>query len=202
MGQQETIVAVLAGGSGRRLGGRKAMAALGGRPLIFRPLAAAHAAGLETIVLAKRTTELPPLGEQVIHEPEHPRHPLCGVVGALEFAAARSPAPAVLLLACDMPFLTGPMLAWLAGLEGPAMVEAGGRPQPLMSRCVAEQLPELRQALAKRRSLAATFEALAPRIVTEPELAPFGDPELLCFNVNSDEDLRSAERLIAGERDA
>ncbi len=133
----------------------------------------------------------------MVHEPERPRHPLCGVVGALEFAAARTPAPAVVLLACDMPFLTGPMLAWLAGLDGPAMVEAGGRPQPLLSRCPVEQLPHLREALRTRRSLSATFKALAPRIVAEHELARFGDPERLCFNVNDGEDLRAAERLLS-----
>jgi len=191
--EPRAIVAVLAGGGGRRLGGEKPLAVLGGGPLIERPLAAAREAGLEAIVVAKRSTRLPPLAEPVLYEPERPRHPLCGVIAALELAARRSPAPAVVTLACDMPFLTGALLGWLASLDGVAMAEVGGRPQPLLARCLPEQLPILRAALGEQRSLRAAIGALSPRIVDERELSRFGDPERLCFNVNDADDLRLAE---------
>ncbi|MCW3019381.1 MAG: 4-diphosphocytidyl-2C-methyl-D-erythritol synthase [Solirubrobacterales bacterium] len=193
MAEPSPIVAVLAGGRGERLGGAKAMTRLGGRPLICHPLAAARGAGLETVVVAKRSTRLPSLREQVAHEPESPHHPLCGVLAALELAATRSPAPAVLLLACDMPFLTSPLLGWLASLEGTAMAEIDGRPQPLLARCTPGHLPALREALDERRSLTAAIEALSPRLVRERELARFGSPARLCFNVNDAADLRRAE---------
>ncbi len=190
------MVAVLAGGRGERLGGAKATVLLGGRPLICRPLAAAREAGLEAIVIAKPSTPLPALDERVLYEPESPRHPLCGVIAALELAAARAPAPAVLLLACDMPFLTSPLLAWLASLEGAAMAEVDGRRQPLLARCLPAQLPALRVALAAQRSLRVAIASLAPRIVDERELSRFGEPQRLCFNVNDAEDLRRAERWL------
>jgi molybdopterin-guanine dinucleotide biosynthesis protein A len=196
MADPSAIAAVLAGGRGERLGGAKAMTPLGGRPLICHPLAAARGAGLEALVVAKPSTRLPALAELVLHEPERPRHPLCGVLTALEHAAARSPAPAVLLLACDMPFLTSPLLGWLASLEGAAMAEVDGRAQPLLSRCEPGHLPVLRRALEERRSLSAAIEVLAPRIVRERELAHFGSPERLCFNVNDAEDLRRAEQWL------
>src|SRR5215207_4701563 len=53
------IVAVLAGGRGRRMGGAKAMAPFRGEPLVTWPLAAAHAAGLEAVIVAKPGIELP-----------------------------------------------------------------------------------------------------------------------------------------------
>ena len=53
-------VAVLAGGRGSRIGGHKALVPLCGRPLITYPLAAARAAGLSAVVVAKRDTQLPP----------------------------------------------------------------------------------------------------------------------------------------------
>lgn len=196
MAEQQAIVAVLAGGRGERLGGDKATALLGGRALIYRPLAAARGAGLETVVIAKRDTSLPPLHEPVLYEPESPQHPLCGVIAALELAAARSPAPAVLMLACDMPFLTSPLLGWLAGLDGAVMAEVDGRPQPLLARCLPEQLPVLRQALAEQRSLRAAIGELAPRIVDERELSRFGSPDRLCFNVNGPGDLQIAEGWV------
>jgi molybdenum cofactor guanylyltransferase len=193
---QRAIAAVLAGGQGARIGGEKALAVLGGRPLIERPLAAAREAGLEAVVIAKPSTRLPPLAEKVVHEPEEPRHPLCGVIAALELAASRSPAPAVLLLACDMPFLNGPLLAWLAELDGAAMAAVGGRSQPLLARCETEHLPALRRALAEQHPLRATIGELAPQIIDERELSSFGDPERLCFNVNDAEDLWLAESWL------
>jgi hypothetical protein len=39
--------------------------------------------------------------------------------------------------------------------------------------------------------------ALDPRIVTERELARFGDPELICLNVNTPADLERATAVIA-----
>jgi molybdopterin-guanine dinucleotide biosynthesis protein A len=198
MAEQQAIVAVLAGGQGTRMGAgaEKATVALGARALICHPLAAARAAGLETVVVAKQATALPPLGEQVLFEPDSPQHPLCGVVTALEFAAKRSPAPAVLMLACDMPFLTGALLAWLAGLEGAVMVQVDGRPQPLLARWLPEHLHAVQEALDAKCSLRAAISTLAPRIVAERELSRFGDPARLCFNVNDAEDLARAEGLL------
>lgn len=197
MTEPEAIVAVLAGGRGERLGGAKPTVALGGRALIRHPLAAAHDAGLEAVVVAKPGTPLPELSETVLQEPELPRHPLCGVIAALEYATERSPAPAVVLLACDMPFLTGPLLRWLAELDGPAVAEVDGQLQPLLARCLPRDLPQLRDALAAERSLRAAIAALEPRIVGELELSPFGRPERLCFNVNDAADLARAEDWLA-----
>jgi molybdopterin-guanine dinucleotide biosynthesis protein A len=70
------LVAVLAGERGRRMGAPKALAELAGEPVIARPLAAATAAGLDAVVVAKPDTALPPLGVPVWEEPATPVHPL------------------------------------------------------------------------------------------------------------------------------
>jgi molybdenum cofactor guanylyltransferase len=199
--EQNAIVAVLAGGRGERLGGGKPNVLLGGRALIRYPLAAARDAGLEAIVVAKPKTALPDLREAVVREPEHPRHPLCGVIAALELAATRSPATAIVLVACDMPFVTGPLLRWLAELHGAAVAEVEGRLQPLLSRCLPRDLPLLREALAAERSLRGAISALEPRIVDEVELSRFGRPQRLCFNVNDAADLARAEDWLAAMPD-
>jgi molybdopterin-guanine dinucleotide biosynthesis protein A len=197
-------VAALAGGRGERIGGAKPTRELAGRPLIDYPLAAARAAGLQAIVVAKRDAELPRgLAETVVVEPDEPRHPLCGALAALEHAALAqdaqgSPEAAVVLVGCDMPFLTGALLAWLAATPEPAiLLEAGGRAQPLPARCSAAHAPLLRKALAAQAPLGEAFESLAPSIVEEQALAHFGDPRRLCFSVNSAEDLATAERWLA-----
>jgi molybdopterin-guanine dinucleotide biosynthesis protein A len=191
-------VAVLAGGRGERIGGAKPTRELAGRPLIGYPLAAARAAGLQAIVVAKRDTELPPgLAERVIAEPDEPRHPLCGALVALEYAAHASPEAAVVLVGCDMPFLTGALLGWLAAaLEPAVLLEAGGRAQPLPARCSVADAPLLRAGLAAQAPLRETFLSLEPAIVNAQALAYFGDPRRLCFSVNRAEDLETAERWL------
>jgi molybdenum cofactor guanylyltransferase len=196
MGDKPAIVAVLAGGLGGRLGGGKPSAALAGRPLIDHPLRAASEAGLEAIVVAKRSTILPQLHVPLVYEPEQPRHPLRGLITALEFAWRSAKVPAVVTLGCDMPFLTGPLLAWLAGLDAAAVASVDGQAQPLLSRCPVAALSTLERALAERRSLRSALAYLAPRIVGEGELSRFGDPARLCFNVNDRADMRTASQWL------
>jgi molybdopterin-guanine dinucleotide biosynthesis protein A len=198
------IVAVLAGGRGERIGGAKPTRELAGRPLIDYPLAAARAAGLEAIVVAKRDTELPNgLAEPVVVEPDVPHHPLCGALAALEHAARASPGAALVLAGCDMPFLTGALLGWLAAALEPAiLLEAEACVQPLPARCSAADAPLLRAGLAAQAPLRETFLSLEPAIVNAQALAYFGDPRRLCFSVNRAEDLETAERWLGrGARD-
>ena len=91
------------------------------------------------------------------------------------------------------------LLAWLAGLdEGAAVAEAGGRVQPLLARYEPADAPTLEAALARGASAQEAVSRLGPRIVTETELARFGDPELICLNVNTPADLERAAAVIAG----
>ena len=184
--------AVLAGGRSRRIGGGKALAQLGGRPLISYPLAALSAAGLDPIVVAKSQSPLPELGCLVLREPALPRHPLCGVIAALRWGGGRP----VIVVGCDMPFVTGPLLAWLARLDGLVVPEVDDRLQPLLARYEPAHAGALETAVRRDRSMRATIAALQPRIVGERELRRFGDPSRLFFNVNDQTDLRAAERLL------
>lgn len=225
----QCLGAVLAGGLGRRLGGAKARVELAGRPLIAYPLAALAQAGLPAVVVAKANSELPPCAAPthtpVITEPAEPRHPLAGIVAALEEAERRE-ASAALVIACDMPFLPPALLAWLAQLEDPLAVPlVDGHPQPLAARYATDLLPALRQALTgpsapppsttppppsqaakateaapvhRIGSLTGIVMDLAPRLIDESELARFGDPSRILHNVNTAADLeRSAAWLPA-----
>lgn len=183
---------MLAGGLGERIGGSKPLTELGGRPMISYPLAALRAAGLHAIVLAKADSALPELSCPVLREPEEPRHPLCGVTTALREAAGRP----VVVVGCDMPFASGPLLAWLAGLEGLVVPEVGGRLQPLLARYEPAHAGALELALGSGRSMHDAVLALRPQIVGEGALRRFGDPGRLFFNVNDQADLLLAERLL------
>lgn len=186
------LVAILAGGRGTRMGGPKASALLAGRPLLDYPVAAARAAGLEVAVVAKPQAALPQLSVAVWEEPAKPLHPLCGLVCALRQAGDR----AVVAVACDMPFVTAPLLSWLADAEGEVVPELGGRLHPLLARYRTQSIGALAAALERRTSAQEAARELKPRLVGDAELGPFGEPERLLFNVNTPADLERAQAWV------
>jgi molybdopterin-guanine dinucleotide biosynthesis protein A len=167
---------VLAGGRGSRLGEPKALAQLGSRPLIAWPLAAAAEAGLEAVIVAKPSTALPQLDVPVLLEPEHPQHPLAGLVRALEEGP-------VVALGCDMPFVPAAALADLAAAHGTTVF--GDDPFP--GRYDPQALPALRAALQRREPVRRALAAL------EPVRLPGRD---LGASVNTPEDLRRAREQL------
>jgi len=180
------IGAVLAGGSGRRLGGSKPGALLLGRPLIAYPLEALAALCDPVAVVCKADTELPSLDGAVERwdEPAQPRHPVAGIIHALE--RARAP---VLVLAVDMPWATGDacrsLLAGAGGGDAPVAVAAArGEIQPLFGVYGPEALAGLRAA-PPDAPLIATVQALDPARVALP-------PPML-RSVNTPEELAEAE---------
>jgi molybdopterin-guanine dinucleotide biosynthesis protein A len=200
--------AVLAGGRGSRLDGAKATADLGGKPLISYPLDALAAADLQPFVVVKPATapsvrSLFRIGVQtanggpdgaveVVVEPAEPTHPLAGIVAALR----RAQRPLV-VLGCDFPFVPPALLRFLADAPEPLVVPApGGDAQPLVARWTPELLPDLEAALAREEPLRRTVAALGPRLLTDAELAAFGDPARVFFNVNTPADLHLAAELL------
>lgn len=184
---------MIAGGRGSRIGGDKATVDLGGLPLVSHCLAAVEAAGLEPLVVAKPDTGLPPLTCALIREEIEPRHPLCGVLAALDFSEERP----VVIVGCDMPFVPAGLLAWLAAQPEPLVTPAlDGRILPFPARYQGSLRPSLRRALAEERSMAAALGSLSPRLIEADELRVFGDPARIRFNVNTSADLARAEAFL------
>jgi molybdopterin-guanine dinucleotide biosynthesis protein A len=179
----------MAGGSGSRIGGAKALLELRGRPLISYPLAAFADAGIEAVVVAKRDSPLPSLDVPIWHEPDEPRHPLRGIVTALERADGRP----LIVCGCDMPFVTARLLSHLSERKEPLVVpRTRGRLHPLIARYGATLLADLRQALQQPQAMHELITELEPAILDEDQLRAFGNPERLLFNVNTREDLARA----------
>jgi molybdopterin-guanine dinucleotide biosynthesis protein A len=179
-------------------GGRPlARHAPGGRPLARQP-------GLKTTAptgASQRTTAPDGAGQRstageglvaVLLEPEEPVHPLAGIVAAL-----RQTGRPLVVLGCDFPFVPPALLRALADAPEPLVVPApGGEPQPLVARWTPALLPALEVALAGEEPLRRTVGALSPRLLDDAELARFGDPARVSFNVNTPADLAAAARLL------
>lgn len=189
------VGAVLAGGTGRRIGGSKAMVNLGGRPLISYPVHAVWQALDSVAIVAKVDTELPSLpGVTVWLEPATPQHPLVGIVHALELAEGRP----VLICAGDLPFVTPGLVRELAGADpagAPAVIAAhDGVGQPLLG-CYQPRALELLAPAA--RAAAARLTDVVSQI--DPRLLEVEDAETL-FNINSPDDLLMAAAMLDRRR--
>jgi molybdopterin-guanine dinucleotide biosynthesis protein A len=161
------------------MGADKPSRELAGRPLAAYPAAALGAVCDRVAVVAKADTFLPLLaGVERWDEPDEPRHPLTGIVHALERAGEP-----VLVCAADMPFVTPDACRRL--IEARAIAYAGGRLQPLLGVYLPEWLPALRSA-EPDAPLTRTVEALAPVTL---EL-----PERVVISIDTPEQLRSAEQ--------
>ena len=177
------------------MGTPKALVEIAGRPMVSRVVAAVGSAGLEPIVVAKPDSPLPRLDCRVLSEPAEPRHPLTGLVTALRASAGRG----VVAVACDMPLVPAKVLTWLAQFEEDAAIcRVDGRLEPLLGRYSPAALETLEEALADDAPLRETVAALDPFVIDEEMLGRFADPERILFNVNSPEDVRTAEDLLAG----
>jgi molybdopterin-guanine dinucleotide biosynthesis protein A len=158
-----------------------------GRPLASYPAQALAAVCDRVAVVCKSDTELPPLPDvERWDEPDEPRHPLTGIVHALETAGGP-----VLVCAADMPFVTADAcrsLLQVAGQGGSAVVAtAEGVLQPTFGLYAFAALDVLRAAPADA-PLTSTVEALDPARVALPAA--------LVRSVNTREELAEAEALL------
>ena len=189
-GQQKGVTtAIQAGGSSSRMGTDKSFVPFHGRPMIEVVRERVAGLGEELIVVTNNPEpyaylELPLYGDLF---PE--RGPLAGIHAALSAAAH----PHVLVVACDMPRLSRPLLQYLLSLRETAdvVVPRWGRfPEPLHAVYSKQCLPVIASYLqAEKLKITGFFADVQVRFVDREEIARF-DPEGLSFtNVNTPEDL-------------
>jgi len=96
--------AILAGGRGKRLGGTdKKLLVVGGTPIVARQLRVLAPFCTERIVVAGDPTPYKDFDARLVTD----LHPGAGPLAGLESALAATTAEALLVFACDLPFLDG-----------------------------------------------------------------------------------------------
>jgi len=187
--------AILGGGQARRLGGQDKSALLvGGRAILDRQLAVLHDLGVPVLIVGADsrpgTHDITPVPDRL------PGH---GPLGGLYTALVASPTDHVVVVACDMPFLTASFLAHLAAV--PDAVDAvvprlaDGR-HPLCARYDRRAAGSIRQRLeAGRLRVSEALDELTVRELGPEELAPFDPDGTLLFNVNTPDDYQRARAI-------
>jgi molybdopterin-guanine dinucleotide biosynthesis protein A len=192
--------AILAGGASSRMGRDKAFAEVGGVPLIRRQLALARRVFSCVVICANDEARFAPLGAPVLKDEGGPGR---GPLGALAAAARAAPTQHIFCCAVDMPFLSEPLIRYMASLAPghDAVVPAGERDgaalEPLCAIYRRSCLEPFRRRLADGElALAEALAGLRVRLVRPGEVAVF-DPARASFrNVNTPEELAAAAREL------
>jgi molybdenum cofactor guanylyltransferase len=131
--------------------------------------------------------------------------PGCGPLSGVHAALSSARHGATLMLACDMPFVSAPLLRYLLSLAGAAGGGHTGGPDVVVPRtergyhplcavytraCLA---PAARRLARGEFALAGMFDEVRVRVVTADALEAFGDPDRLLANVNTSIEYRAIE---------
>ena len=193
--------AILAGGRARRLGGRdKSRIVVGGRTILARQLDVLQRLVPRIVIVANAPEQFADAGVPVLVDAV----PGSGSMGGIYTALADAAGP-VLVLACDMPFVTVPFLARVieAGQEADIAIPHGSDGyQPLCANYAPSCAGPLRRRIEQRAlKVVDLLTDVRVRELGPDEIAPFDTDGLLLLNVNTADDLVRAERA-ARERDA
>ncbi len=187
-------IAVLAGGQSRRMGRDKALLQLGGQTLIERVIAAAHPLAYPCLIVGDPAA-YGHLGLPVLPD----RRPKLGPLGGLYTALDATAAP-VLLLACDLPFLTPGFLRHLTDRRGPhqAVVPyAAAGLQPLCALYEPSCLAAVESAIqADQLGMRSLLHNLSLDLVREKDWRPYDERGLLFANLNAPEEYERAQAAL------
>jgi molybdopterin-guanine dinucleotide biosynthesis protein A len=190
--------AILAGGRAARFGGRdKSAIVVDGRTILERQIDAIRPLTDDILIVgAAAHPAARSIADRVVE---------CGPLGGLDAALAAARDESVIVLACDMPFVTSDFLAHLvdvaahecsAGAEPVLAVvprtERGYHPLCAVYRRAAAG--SVARRLAERRlKMTDLLATLRVRVVEAAEIERFGDRHRLLANVNTPSDLARHE---------
>jgi len=190
--------AILAGGQATRFGGRdKGSLVVDGDTIRARQLGVLSQIAEDILIVG--LPDVPAIPQGLAVRAVADRVPGCGPLGGLHTALSEARGEAIVIIACDMPFVAAPFLAHLLSLtrEADAVVPATDRGyHPLCAaytRACAE--PVARRLAAGRLKMTDLLEDVRVRVVPAEEMRAFGDPDALVANVNTPGEFRDLEAL-------
>ncbi len=205
MQREDLTIAVLAGGRSRRMGRDKATLPVGDERLLQRVVRRVRPYAAAVLVVARSADDYPWARARVVADLYPDRGPLGGIATALHYATT----PFLAAVACDMPFVSGPLLAHLAAhlaahpRDDIALPRDEHDIQPLHAVYrVARARPAFQAALAQpRASIRAAFRGLRVRLFPAEALAAF-DPPRAFWNINTPADYQALQEALAASRGA
>ena len=120
-----------------------------------------------------------------------------GPLEAIRVALAASSAPTVLLIACDLPFVTSELLEFLLhradGYQAVVPVSSAGRLEPLCALYSTQALEPVTELISSgERKVSLLFERVPARLIPFEDLRRLAGAERFFTNVNTPQDYARA----------
>jgi len=184
-----TAAAIVAGGRARRFAGQdKSRLVVEGRTIIVRQVDVLQRVAQDVFVVGAEPGRYDDLGLRTYPDV------IAGVgaIGGIYTALAAATADAVIVVACDLPFLESRLLARLVELSGGrdgAWVRAAHGVEPLIACYRRRVAPLVRARIDGGHLKAGDLSAVLDLAELGPEdLATYGQPDRLLANINTPED--------------
>ncbi len=192
-------IAIQAGGQSRRMGQDKALVPLAGRPLISHALDRVAGPGDEILITTNHPANYGFLQARLVSD----ETPGAGALSGLRTALASARGETVLVLACDMPLVSRPLLEHLLAHAAEADVvipRREGEFEPLHAVYARSCLPAVEAALAAGEArMISFFGRVRVLPIEEEEWRRFDPDGRGFFNVNTPADLTRAREYLAAQ---
>jgi molybdopterin-guanine dinucleotide biosynthesis protein A len=194
-GTTDIDAAILAGGRASRLHGRdKAALEIGDARVLDRQIAVLRAVARRIVIIGGPARDV----DDEVHVIED-LVPGGGPLGGIYTALRNATTPRMLVVACDMPFLTAPFLEYLAsvghGCDVAVPRDAQGR-HPLCAAWDVAAADRLEHLLAQGvRAVADALRLLRVHVIAKDALGTFDPGGRLLHNINTPDDLARAIAL-------
>jgi molybdenum cofactor guanylyltransferase len=199
----DVSVAILTGGRAARFGGRdKSALVIDGRSILDRQLEAMSPLADDVMIVgasdrAERATRAPAPSGTVRHLADIV--PGSGPLGGIHAALSAARSDAVLVLACDMPYVSTAFAAYLVSLADRSHIvvpRSGDGYHPLCAVYPRTLVDTIARLLAERRlALHELLAVTSTRVVVDEEMCRFGAPPRLLANVNTPAEYAALEAL-------
>ncbi len=178
------------------MGQDKGLCLLAGKPLVQHVIDRVRGLGDELWITTNHPEDYAPFGIPTVSDP----HPGMGALVGLRTALLAARGEAVLLVACDMPFLNLALLRYLLARAGEADVvipRRGGEFEPLHAVYARTCREPVQSALDRGQARMISFFSDVRILPIEQSDLDRIDPDgLSFFNINTPQDLAQAERRL------
>ena len=199
----DTSCIILAGGKSLRLGHDKVLEAIGNKSLLEQVIACVDSLSSEIIIVTADERNFPQLTS-------HPKLrivtdilPGKGSLGGIYTGLATSDSFCSLVVACDMPFLSQPLLSYMidASTDFDFVVpRMNNLLEPLHAVYSKNCLAPIEYILKQGRLVIVELLSMVKvRYIEEEEIDRFDPKHLSFFNINTKDDLEIAKKLARGD---
>jgi molybdopterin-guanine dinucleotide biosynthesis protein A len=195
----------MAGGASSRFGRDKALAEVGGMPMIARMIELLQRVAKKVAIVGP-PEKYANFGIEIVRDRWAGEGPLGGIITALEDAAPSASRPEWnLILSCDMPFLTREWLVFLSERAAKSKAQvvlphSPSGPEPLCACWQTSAAAKLRSGFERGvRKVTEGIALLRAEVLDEQDWKQFDSAGRLFWNMNTAADYEEARRILEAE---